>query len=188
MRTVRLALVLPTTQLVVATVLLRSGDEPPAYFDTPFVPTPRLICWGLNAPAMLIRSLHIFVHQWEWGTRQVLGFYMDDLFFLVGVIVVWYGAGRALDRRRISEPAGRRRLVNLLPRHLLLLATGCLLFCMGLGVLWNAPYNNPDYPACAILYLVWSAILAFLSGRGILRTLRRRIEPGALSESDSPDR
>jgi hypothetical protein len=177
MRSVRLALVLPAIQLVVATVLLRSGHEPPAYFDTPYVPTPRLICWGLNAPALLFRGVDVLIDRWDsapdWGTQPVFGFYRDDLFFLLGVIVVWYLVGRALDRRRISKPAVSRRLVTVLPGHLVLLATGCLLFYMGVGGLTISRYNNPNYPLCGVLYLIWSVILVLLSGRGLVQTLRR---------------
>src|SRR5262249_129897 len=72
------------------------------------VPTVRLVCMGLNAPALFFKGLDplLWSEAWDWGwPRSVLGFDTGDLFFLFGVAVVWTLCGFALDHRsRVRAP------------------------------------------------------------------------------------
>jgi hypothetical protein len=170
MQKLRLALVLPIIQFVVAAILLQSGDpHVPMY-----VPTARLICWGLSAPALLFRALNPI----GWGPtferlpRSIVGVDTDDLFFLAGVIVVWYIAGRALDQRRTSKTAGRSGILTTSIVYPLLLVLGGVLLFGGLYDLEHPSSNNPDHPVRGLLTLMWSVSLIFLSGRGLVRAIR----------------
>jgi len=110
----KLAVVLPAVQFVFAAILLQWSYRTPIPRGTElYVPTSRLICRGLNAPALLFSEVDYYFVQSEaaptWTARPILGFYADDLFFLLGVIVVWYFAGRALDLRATSPRIDRHR-------------------------------------------------------------------------------
>jgi len=168
MHKLRLAIVLPIIQVVIAAILLRLGKRPPVAM---FVPTAQRINWGLNAPALLFRAVPVFVAGREpastWPSRSVLGFDVSDLFFLVGVIVVWFLVGRALDRRRTSKTAGGHRSATALVAHPLLLALAGLLFYLGL--LERRSYLDL---VRTLLMWIWSASLIFVSIRGLVRVLR----------------
>ena len=181
MRKLRLALVLPITQFIVATILLHWGVRVEFY-----APTPRLICWGLNAPALLFTSLD--PGRWgptfAWWPGSIIGVDMDDVFFLAGVIVVWYVVGRALDQRRTSVSAARRLgMVTTLIVQVLLLALGALLLVGGLWDLRHWQFGVVGQPPWrAVITLMWSAGLILLSGRGLVRAIfadRRRLTGGS---------
>jgi hypothetical protein len=174
MRRLRLALSLPVIQFGIAATLLQWGYRTPVPPGSEmYIPTARLVCRGLNAPALLFRILDPFT----WGLagdripRSMLGFDTGDIPFLVGVIVVWYLVGRALDKRRISKTAERSRIAVALIACFLL-SLGGLLFSAGLHDLGPARPNNSSPPVGAVLTLVWSAALIFLSGRGLARAIR----------------
>jgi hypothetical protein len=174
MRKLKLAGVLPIMQFVIAASLLQYGYRASVAHGTEFyVPTARLICLGLNAPAMLF--MHLNPTSWgeafDFLPRSVLGFDTDDLFFLLGVVVVWYFVGRAVDQRQFSRTAGKRRIMAPLTACPLLLALGGLLFHWGQQNLKN-PYDNPDPPFGAVLMLAWAVSLIFFSGRWLVRTIR----------------
>jgi len=98
---------LPITQSLVAASLLQWGYSVPAPRGSElYVPTARLICRGLNAPALIFRMFDPIRYgpEFDWIPRSTLGFDSDDLFFLVGVIVVWYIAGRSLDGVALERP------------------------------------------------------------------------------------
>lgn len=174
MRKLKLAFILPIIQFFLAAILVqlsyRAPRPPGAEY---YVPTVWLICRGLNAPAQLLSALVPIT--WgpasEWLPNPVLGFYKGDVFFLVGVIVVWYLVGRVLDRRRTQETPGRRRTFTALVAHPLLLATGGLLFFSGLHNLGTNRLNYPDPPWDAYLTLTWSVTLFFFPGRGLAKTV-----------------
>jgi len=123
MHKLRLAAVLPIVQFVVAVLLLQWGYR----IHIPmYLPTADLVCQGLNAPALLSRFPLYAVQEWEpesaWVSRPMLGLYGGDVFFLVGVIVVWFLVGRALDRRRAARTLGKSGVALELVKHSLLLA------------------------------------------------------------------
>ncbi len=170
MRKLRLAFALPFIQSILAAILLQWRTQSGFY-----VPTPRLVCWGLNAPALLFRTLNPI--RWGpafwWLPRSILGFDTDDLFFMAGVIVLWYLVGHALDRRGVSATAGRRRTASCLLAYLLLLALGGVLLYGGLHLLRHKSSDNPNDPVRAVLVLIWSVGLLCVSGRGFAKAIRR---------------
>jgi hypothetical protein len=172
----RLALIMPVIQFVVAATLLQWGYRTPVPPGSEiYIPTVRLVCRGLNAPALLFRILDPFTWGVEWHDvpRSILGFDTGDIPFLVGVIVVWYLVGRTLDKRRlISGTAVRSRIAVALVACFLLLLGG-FLFSAGLHDFGPGRPNNPGPPFGAILTLVWSITLIFLSGRELLTLIPR---------------
>jgi hypothetical protein len=175
MRRFRLALVLPVIQFVIAAILLQWGYRTPVPRGSElYVPTVRLICRGLNAPALLFRFLNPISRgpEFDWIPRSVIGFDTDDIFFLFGVIIVWYIAGRALDQRGTSTTAERSGIAVVLVPGILLLALGVLLSLVGLHDLGPSRPNNPGPPIGAVLTLMWSVTLICLSGRRLVQAIR----------------
>ncbi len=171
----RLAIVLPIIQFVFAVILLQLEYQATVPM---YVPTARLICRGLNAPAALFNALDPI--EWgmapSWLPHSVFGFDTGDLFFLAGVIVVWYLVGRALDQRRAFKAAGRRQVVTAWIVYPLLLTLGGFLLFAGLQDFRLPQFSNLGYrPERAILTLIWAAGLIFVSGRGLAGAIRRRI-------------
>jgi len=144
-----------------------------------YVPTADLVCQGLNAPALLSRFPLYAVQEWgpesAWVSRPMLGLYGGDVFFLAGVIVVWFLVGRALDRRRTARALGKSRVIIELAKHSFLLAVGAFLLLGGI-LDFSFPYfSNMGYsPERALLTLIWSVSLLFISCRGFVRAIRHR--------------
>jgi hypothetical protein len=181
MRKLKLAWFLPVIQFVIAAILLQWGYRAPVPRGSElYVPPSRLICLGLDAPALLFRLLDPvpWGPEFDWIPRSILGFDTDDLFFLVGVIVVWYLAGRALDHLWTPRTAKRGSMAIVFVKCSLLLAAGVILFFFGLQQLGPHPPNYPAPTVGAVLTLMWSVALIFLSGKGLVRAIR-----GVLSRS-----
>lgn len=169
MRKLKMAFVLPMFQVVLAAILLRWAG--PADF---YVPTSKLICWGLNAPALLFRVQAGWGPISAWVPGSILGVDTSDLFFLVGVTVVWYLVGRALDRRGVPQTEGRHAMVVNVAAHCCLLMLGGFLFYAGLQDFWNPNYGGFGIrPERGILMFLWSGSLIFLSGRTLVQATRR---------------
>jgi len=159
MRNVKLAVVLPLVQAIAAAALLCMAGP----LRGPPVATARLICVGLNAPALFFSFV---------GIGTVFGIDGSDLSFLVGVIVVWYLVGRTLDRRRVPRTTGDSAMVPTVG-YCFLLALGGLLFYVGLLNFQNPTFDNLGHrPERGILTLLWSCSLIFLSGRALVRMIR----------------
>ncbi len=181
MRKLKLALVLPIAQVVIAAILLQWGYRAPTPRGSEFYePTASLICRGLNAPALLFRVLTYYLTRSDttlsWVSRSILGFHAGDLVFLAGVIVVWYFVGWALDHRRTVRTLGRGAIVGGLIAHSLVLGLGGILFSSGLYRLKH-PTDNPLHPVPveALLTLIWAISLLFISGRGLVRAIRHAL-------------
>jgi hypothetical protein len=107
----------------------------------------------------------------------VLDFGVEDLLFLLGVIVTWYFVGRTLDRRRVPEDGRHRNLVVSVLAHCFLLATAGLLLLLGLGDFRHFDDYLTGRPERTILVLAWSASLFAMSGKGLMRVIRGRNSP-----------
>jgi hypothetical protein len=179
MRKLRLALLLPGIQFVIAALLLHYG------YRTPFPLGPRLLdaCWGLNAPAMPVMKMPALLFRLlgaqrgpafaQWLPRSILGYGIDDLFFLGGVILLWYIAGGALDRRR-SRATGRIGIVTALVIYPTLLLLGATLASSKLYDLGPGRITDLDPPLGAFLGLMWSIALIVIAGLGLAMAFRSR--------------
>ncbi len=176
----RLAVVLPVAQSVLAATLLHWGQSQKVSF--PLGPQMLEICFGLNAPAIPFLNARaivarVFDARWQyeipWKQRLIFGHGTDYLFFLCGVIALWYFVGQALDHRRASVPTRRNRRMTFV-LCLLLLVYGVVLGASGIFELGPGRVKELDPPVGAVLFLIWSAILIFKSGRRLIIAVRTR--------------
>jgi hypothetical protein len=174
-RELKLSLVLPVVQVAIAAALLEWAYRAtyPRGVEL-YVPTGRLICLGLNAPARLFRFAD--PTQWEstpaWVPRSLFGFSTDDLFLLAGVAVVWFLVGLALDHRHDLDTMGGRKKALGLVVSPLLLALGGLLFYGALREL-GPNNNNVNAPIGGILTLMWALSLIFFPGKWLVNAIFR---------------
>lgn len=169
MHKLKLTVALPTVQVIAAAMLLRLAGPPDFY-----VPTTKLICQGLNAPALVTKFFGLVPGLFSLVMdRRILGFGADDLFFLLGVAVTWYFVGRTLDRRFAPKKDRAPALTVSIMVHCFLLALGVLLLCFGLSDFQHPNFDNLGHrPMRAVLVLAWSASLIFFSVRGLVRAIR----------------
>jgi tellurite resistance protein TehA-like permease len=172
-RKLRFAVFLPALQVVLALVLLQWDVAPDFYWSEPM-----LICDGLNAPAFLFMAPTRWPPIAELAGGRVLGTDISDIFFLAGVLVVWYMVGRALDRRRGSQPH-KKPPASIFITHLGMLAVGGVLLYVALqDFSANVGYHQEQ----GILTLAWSISLMFISARGLLSAIRSRSGKAAAGE------
>ena len=111
MRKLKLAIVLPIIQVLVALFLLLQADRThgPGGVDYHYFPPAWLICKGLNAPAMLL--LIPFGGTWYFVPPIPM---VGRALFLISVAIVWYFVGRLLDQRRAPSRAREHRVATTL--------------------------------------------------------------------------
>ena len=176
----RLTVVLTLGQVLLAAFLLlhSNGRGPEARkFDTVYVSTPVLVCEGINAPALVFKLLGIlFPEKIDQPPRELLpGLTPVTLFFLVGVAVLWFSVGRALENRGpFTRPLAARTISSKL-LFVLLVLWGCILLRQGLDVFqslgtWN---NRVGNIAEGFLFFVWSGILIVIPSLGLVRGFRK---------------
>jgi hypothetical protein len=173
----KLALVLPIVQFAIAAPLLylAGANRSP-------VPTTRLVCSGLNAPAVLFAKLIAAAGvalKWLPGLVYLPGLDYDveisDIFILVGVILVWFLVGRSIDRQRGPNPEVKSRTATALLWYTFLFATGGLLFFVGLLDFQQPNFDNLSHRLYrGILTLLWAVSLIFIASKGLTRTIRSR--------------
>jgi hypothetical protein len=167
MRKLKLAIILPIIQVLVATVLLLQADRTrgPGGVDYHFFPPAWLICKGLNAPAMLL--LVPFGGTWYFVPPIPI---VGRALFLISVAAVWYFVGRVLDERRAPSQAREHRVAITLILRFLLLVAGGILFYGG----WNE-FGAPISTLVGLLLtFIWALSLIVFSSVSLLRLLRDR--------------
>jgi hypothetical protein len=164
-RKLKLAVVLPILQVLIASILLLLADRTPvpSGLDYYYHPTAWLACKGLNAPAILL----LVPLGGTWYFVPPIRIVGRGL-FLVSVVVVWYFVGRALDKQQAPGPVRGRHMARVVVMQLLLLVTGAFLLLGGLHEL-----GDPIPSAVGVVFtLAWAASLIFISGRTLLRVIR----------------
>ena len=164
--------ILPLMQLAIAVGLLRASEVAPV--PQFYVPTARLICWGLNAPAVLLSRAfdpHTWGLTWDWLPNFVFGVDRGDLLFLMGVGAVWYLIGCKADRGRHLEDLTRVTVRGVLA-NFAVLAIGSLLGIWGWHLLGYPLANNPNEAIMAALTFAWSAGLVVVGARGLIHAIR----------------
>ena len=170
----RMALILPAALFSLTAVSLRYDYNAPQPHGVEYYVGPiRLICRAVSAPAVALSTLNYYLIGTETkpglGLSSILGFYMDDALFLLGVAILWYVVGRALDRRVSAPTEIRRHWVVRVVQSCLSGALGALLLLIAVHDL-----KNPVTAAariCAVLILGWSAILLLFGGRLLLQLI-----------------
>jgi hypothetical protein len=158
------SIVLPIAQLILAIFLLEvvGRARTPQGFDNLYYSTSQLVCVGINAPATIFIGLSGLFDRVDHASPTILGLQLDEIFFFIGVLILWFVIGRALDQRWSPDEFPSKwtkfRLVLLgVPLELL----GGFLFYQGLrGFLtpgrWNNYFGNIVQ---STLVVVWSVIL-----------------------------
>jgi hypothetical protein len=183
MRTIRFSFILPVLQLSLALALWEWEGRlhlrhlgPGQYSAGPHV------CFGIDAPAIFLRFV-VFPFTRDhpfWPQVSAFGYGLEDLSFFLGVVILWFLIGRWFDRWRLNkdwlEPKMTVRGVLV---GLWLIALGLF---MGIGLLLEGveglrrPFNWGDYWGTIIestLFLVWSVVLIFFSGRKLKSVIGR---------------
>jgi hypothetical protein len=189
MRNVKFSFILPLVQLCVAISLFEWALRIPGPLglDTFYVPTPRLLCFGINAPAVLFRIPILLLMSVSERTHSalehplaefsVLGLSASELSFLVGVVVLWFLVGRMLDHHSSSTFHERSRMtVFSVLLELLVMSMGVLLFVAAVHS-FSDPwlYNNMiGNRAQGILFLAWSLVLVILPILNFVRAIRSK--------------
>jgi hypothetical protein len=145
------------------------------------MPTPTLVCFGISAPALLLKGVLLLLPL-TWRLGSVLGFSAGEIAFLAGTIILWYFVGRATEGPRSSAPmpriTGEVLLVNLS-----VAGTGILLFFMGVIAVRSHQGNNLAGSIVeGALFISWALTLIVHSAIRIARHLRREhIKPSAVA-------
>jgi hypothetical protein len=140
------------------------------------------VCSGLNAPAVFFAKLLAaagIALTWLPGLVYLPGLGYDveigDIFILVGVILVWYLVGRAIDRKRVPRPEVKSRTATVFVWYTFLLGTGGLLTLIGLLDFQQPNFDNLSHrPYRGILTLLWAVSLIFVASKGLARAIRGR--------------
>jgi hypothetical protein len=162
----RLAIVLPSVQLLLALILLRVASHPtlPRGWDTPYTSATILFCAGINAPAFPLISLGLLLPK-EWQMSTLLGFDAEQAFFLIGVALVWWWAGQTLDTWRARKASAERRTTPAgVFLKVLQLAWGLLLLTIAVGMVFlearmRLGNSIVAYAVCCLLFFAWAAVL-----------------------------
>lgn len=174
----RLWWILPTLQLIVALLLLQWGRQlegGQGRFDTLYVPTPALVCKGINAPATALAGMAFFFDRVDHQRPTILGSTLDYPLFLIGVLILWYLVGKALDSWRST---GETPLAWTWPRLVFfggpLAVLGALFLYEGLQGFrdpwrWNNRTGNIMH---SVLVLLWSIVLIGVPGLKLIQRLR----------------
>jgi hypothetical protein len=193
MRTLRMQVLLPLTQFVVAVTMLAwgHGARAPLGLDTVYVPTVTLVCKAANAPALLFKVLGFVQFLPIFRGRaplSVFGFDTSEMLFLMGVIVLWSIIAKVVDRGRSANKSQSGRFSAARVTTLLFLMTfGTWLFIAGALPAFRNPglYNNPTGNfAQGCLFLVWSLVLVIPPGIVFAREIRRKFLPLGPTASD----
>jgi hypothetical protein len=179
MRKLRLALILPVVQFVIALALWPYPMGSPKGL-VPSAPTIRTICLGMDAPALLFPAA--VVNHWpviRWLPLMTVGLPIDEFAFLFGVILLWFIVGQILDRLRSAKASvyGRQPTSSILIDVALSLAIiygGIRLFVAGLNWVFPTPQsgNRLGYILGSIPLMAWAFALIIFPGLGLMRTIR----------------
>lgn len=188
------SVVLPSLQFLLALGLWEWGLRIPwpKGIDTLYYPTPILVCYGINAPALLFKAFGAPFRGTGWWSVPIFGsdlerfgFDLESVLFFLGIIVLWYAIGTVLDRLNLSRASVETETsFGKIMRNVLLMILGILLFFIGLrGLVGPWPWrSNPSGNVIAcILLIVWSFILVGLPGVELLNEIRRKHSQGELA-------
>jgi len=143
-------------------------------YDTLYFATPTLICGGINAPARFLAATSRLFDRVDHAQPTIAGLTLDYVFFMIGVLILWYLVGRALDNRQLGRSAWSITKQLLAGGPLALL--GSLFFYNGLqGFLTPSRWNNQiGNIAQSLLFMLWSLVFLAVPALKIAQRLRLR--------------
>jgi hypothetical protein len=175
MSKLKFAVLLPILQLLIAVILLQWGyrEHGRRGLDTPYGSTATMVCHGLNAPALLLRALALLLPV-AMATRVPtlqFGFGLDEIFFLVGVGVLWSLVGGVLDRSRAPKTSKSASNLWLNMFYVVLFVWGgCLMYSAVQALRSPGKWNNPAGNVTeGVLFAIWSLLFISISARRLIR-------------------
>jgi hypothetical protein len=166
----RFSVVLPMLLCLLTFVLWVWGLQVPVPrdWDTGFTPSPILIGYAISAPALIFKLLSLPFRWANYWPIEIGRVALDDLFFFLGVFVLWHLVGRALDQQISKKPRVSMGVGNVL-WELALVAFGVILFSAGIK---RIPLTWPR--TNQILFLAWGLVLVIFPGLKLLNAIRRK--------------
>lgn len=196
---VRLRVALPVTQLLIGIVAFYANHQFSWVFFSDYKGPPthrafvlaklalfaKVFCMGVSAPALLFWFFGAFAAESRPDTQplSVVGFNMGEILFFLGVVVLWFSIGRAIERYWSCKPSNHRELsisercvlILLMVWGVLLLATD-IWFLRDLSLSNNGwtPNSFLDFPRIAVMSmaLIWSMLLIVLPARIFVQASR----------------
>jgi hypothetical protein len=172
----KITLLLPICQTALACALLIWGRhvQPPMQLDTLYKPTVTSVCFGVNAPAVLLRPFIALLLPPlrlpfpPWANRLAL----DEIPFLFFVAVLWYLIGKRLaSLNQPSSDAAQGHPGLKLATYIGAVAVAVFLSYFGIDSLlhpgrWNNPLGNRIEGS---LDVAWAFALLIWSLKNVLR-------------------
>ena len=177
LHTVKLAIVLPIVHCVLILALWEWAFHAPRprAADISYVPTPILVGYGINAPALALKALADPVRLTNWAVVRLGEFRLQDILFFLGVALLWWLIGTSFDRWRSGEQPARLNPWKVV-RVLVLVGIGVFLLGAGIDGL-TKPWthiNQPGNLADQILFVGWGLVLIVLPGMELAKALWRK--------------
>ena len=180
--TTKITLLLPICQTAVACALLILGrhEQFLQRVDTSYSPTATSICFGVNAPAVLVRPFIalllplVRVPFPEWADQLAL----DEIPFLLIVAGLWYFVARWLVAlRRPGRDLMQRNPTLTITTYVVTIIVGAILFYLGVGNFlhlgrWNNPLGNAIEGSFCLL---WALALLTVSFKNLIGLLAKGV-------------
>jgi hypothetical protein len=177
---VKFSIILPDVQVLLAVGLQEWAIHSalPRQMCAPYLPTPMLICYGIDAPAIVLRRLLLLpLELRSIAIPLIVGFRLDDIVLLFCVAFVWYFVGKRLDTKLSPAKSARRRMTFAwLFWNLSLLSLGVVFFFEAIDGLrypgrWDRLFGRI---AESILFLIWAQSLLSIPVLRIVNEIRRK--------------
>ena len=135
----------------------------------------KVFCTGVSAPALVFWFFGAFAAEPRLNTQplSVVGFNLEEILFFLGVVVLWYSVGRAIELHCSSKSSNYRGLlISDRCALIMLMAWGLVLLAIDIWFLSYMPLSNGgwaphsflDFPRIAVMSmsLIWSMLLIVL--------------------------
>jgi hypothetical protein len=178
MSKLRVTILVPIFQLLLALTLLLYGHEAsdPVRLDTMYVPTPTFVCYGTNAPVLLMRPIIGFMTHIspDHKPSNIFGFGFDEIIFLVAVTLFWYLVVRRFISFRDRKMTRSSSTISTVFWPAVYAVVGMLLLIFGAASMWSlGRWNNHTGNLVeALLFLLWATLLLCLAGISIVEAIR----------------
>lgn len=177
---------LPACQVTLAGVLLilARHSRPPMRLDTPYLPTTEALCYGVNGPATLVRSLFgwlvAIVGLPIPSFFQANSYALDEIPYYCFIWVQWWIVARSIPDSSIP-PGSKIQKPMRSPKYVITaLLGGTLLLAVVGRIMSKGDFNNPfAYRMQTSLFLGWAVALLYLSFRGLVLRWRSNGVPEA---------
>ena len=173
---IRFSIILPSVQVPFAVGLWEWGvyqTHAKSLGSLPWTIAP-MVCQGINAPAILPARLVSYPFRMTDLRHFLPHFSLEEWIFFIGVAVIWFLVGLAIDRRKTKRASSKLSLRSGFC-YLLLVIEAIFLFAQALPA-FDLHWHPGDYYYWAkisesVLFLAWSFALI---GIPISTFVRRR--------------